>query len=213
MRRLCTMLVPLLLLVPFIAAPAANASAIAPYQAHPMGRSYADWTKVVGQFFLGDASNPLIAGLNGDCGQLRDGVFLMVGPITTDAEFDCNVPTGTWIVFSPAGFFSTEGIDGDTDAALEAAARAGFKTRLDTLTLDGKDIPLQVFDTGAFDVISQKGSFYDTVLGAGTGAIRTVLLANVVAIHPLTPGNHTIEVAVDFVGDGSFGGTYRIHVG
>src|SRR4029079_8390454 len=109
MRRLSTVLV-LLLVTVFAAAPAANASPVAPYQAHPMGHSYLDWTKAVGEFFLGDASNPLIAGLGGDCGELRNGVFMMVGPIELNAEYDCDVPAGTWIVFSPAGFFATEGV-------------------------------------------------------------------------------------------------------
>jgi hypothetical protein len=212
MRRMSAVLVLLLVMV-FAAAPAASATPVAPYQAHPKGHSYQDWTKAVGQFFLGDASNPLIAGLGGDCGELRDGVFMMVGPIELNAEFDCDVPAGTWIVFSPAGFFATDGVDADTDAELEAIARAGFKTSVDELSLDGKDIPLQVFDTGVFDVISQKGSFYDTVYDIGTGPIGTALLANVVAIHPLAPGDHTIEAAASFIGDGEFSGTYHIHVG
>jgi len=212
MRRVSAVLVPLLVAI-FVAAPAAGASPVAPYQSHPMGRSYTDWTKAVGQFFLGDASNPLIAGLDGDCGQLRDGDFMMVGPIVPDAEFDCDVPAGTWIVFSPAGFFATRGVDADTDAELEAIARAGFKTSVDELTLDGKNVPLRVFDTGVFNVVSQKGSFYDTALGIGTGPIGTALLANVVAIHPLRPGNHTMETAVSFIGDGSFSATYHVHVG
>jgi hypothetical protein len=213
MRRVSAMLVPLLLVVPFLAAPAANAKPVAPYQAHPMGRSYTDWTKAVGQFYLGDASNPLIAGLGGDCGQLRNGVFMMVGPIELNAEFDCDVPTGTWIVLSHAGFFGTKGVDGETDAQIEAAAANGFKTSTNHLTLDGANIPLKEISTGAYDVISQKGSFYDTVMDLGTGPIRTALVANVVAIHPLTPGDHTIEAAVTFIGDGAFSATYHIHVG
>lgn len=213
MRRVSAMLVPLLLVVPFLAAPAANASPVAPYQAHPMGRSYTDWTKAVGQFYLGDASNPLIAGLGGDCGQLRNGVFMMVGPIDVGVEFDCDVPAGTWIVLSHAGFFATKDVDGQTDAEIEAVAANGFNTSIDRLTLDGANIPLKELSTGAYDVISQKGSFYDTVLGVGTGTIRTALVANVVAIHPLTPGDHTIEAAVSFVGDGAFSATYHIHVG
>jgi hypothetical protein len=207
------MLVPLLLVIPFLAAPAAHASPVVPYQAHPMGRSYMDWTKAVGQFYLGDASNPLFAGLGGDCGHLVDGVFMMPGPIDLNAEFDCDVPTGTWIVLSPAGWFGTEGIDGTTDAQLEAAAAAGFKTSTDWLTLDGATVPLREIDTGAYDVISHSGSFYDAILGVGTGPIRTALRADVVVIHPLTPGEHTIESAVSFIGDGEYSGTYHIHVG
>jgi hypothetical protein len=79
--------------------------------------------------------------------------------------------------------------------------------------LDGANIPLKEISTGAYDVISQKGSFYDTVMDLGTGPIRTALVANVVAIHPLTPGDHTIEAAVIFIGDGAFSATYHIHVG
>ena len=213
MRRVSAMLVPLLLLVPFVMAPAAKASPVAPYQAHPMGRSYVDWTKAVGQFYLGDASNPLIAGLGGDCGQLVNGVFMMVGPIDLNVEFDCNVPVGTWIVLSPAGWFATEGIDGETDAQLEAVAAAGFKTTVNWLKLDGANVPLREIDTGAYDVISQSGSFYDAVLDVGTGPVRTALRADVVVIHPLRPGEHTIQSAVSFIGDGAFSATYHIHVG
>jgi hypothetical protein len=194
-------------------APAANATPVVPYNAHPMGRSYVDWTRAVGQFYLGDASNPLIAGLGGDCGQLRNGVFMMVGPIDLNAQFDCDVPAGTWIVFSHAGFFATKDIDGTTDAQLEAVARSGFNPSTNWLKLDGANVPLQEFETGAYNVHSQSGSFYDTILGVGTGPIRTALVADVVAIHPLTPGNHTIQAAVNFIGDGNFSGTYHIHVG
>lgn len=213
MRRVSAMLVPLLLVVPFLAAPAAHASPVAPYQAHPMGRSYTDWTKAVGQFFLGDASNPLIAGLDGDCGQLRDGVFMMTAPIDAGVEFDCDVPAGTWIVLSHAGAFGTKGVDGETDAEIEAAAANGFNSSTDHLTLDGANVPLKTLATGAYDVISQSGSFYDTVMDLGTGPIRTALVANVVAIHPLTPGDHTIDSIVVFAGDVEFSATYHIHVG
>ena len=49
--------------------------------------------------------------------------------------------------------------------------------------------------------------------GAGTGTIRTALVANVVFLHPLRPGDHVIEGAVSFVGDGEFSVTYNVHVG
>ena len=204
---------PLTLFTVVALAPAAHASPVAPYGSRPMGRSYAGWTREVGQFYLGDASNPLIAGLNGDCGQLRDGVFMMAAPIDLNVQFDCAVPTGTWIVFSPTGFFATKGIDGTTDAELEAAAKVGFETSVNWLKIDGVNIPLRDIDTGAYNVSSQSGSFYDAILGVGTGPIRTVLIANVVAIHPLTPGDHTIQSAVTFVNDGAFSATYHIHVG
>ena len=191
----------------------AGAGPVLPYNAHPHGHSYASWTRMVGQWFLGDASNPLFGALAGDCGEVMNGVFFMAAPIDVGVELDCDVPTGTPIVLSHAGWFSTEGIDGETDAELEAAAIAGFVTSVNSLTLDGKALPLQPIDTGVYDVISQPGSFYDTVLGVGTGAIRTALRANVVFLHPLTPGDHVIEGAVSFVGDGEFSVTYNVHVG
>lgn len=194
------------------AAPPAQAGPALPYGSHPGGHSYPAWLEMVGQWFLGDASNPLFAGLEGHCGEVRDGAFFMAAPIDVNVELECDVPTGTWIVLSHAGWFTTEGIDGDTDQDLEAAAVAGFVTSVDTLTLDGKALPLQPVDTGAFDVTSGPGGFYDTI-GVGTGAIRTALRANIVVLHPLPPGDHVIEGAVSFVGDGAYSVTYHVHVG
>lgn len=142
-----------------------------------------------------------------------NGVFFMAAPIDVGVELDCDVPTGTPIVLSHAGWFVTEGIDGETDAELEAAAVAGFVTSANWLTLDGKVLPLQPIDTGAYDVISEPGSFYDTAVGVGTGPIRTALRANVVFLHPLTPGDHVVAATVSFVGDGEFSVTYNVHVG
>ena len=39
------------------------ASAVVPYQSRPLGHTYQAWLRTVGQFYLGDASNPLFAGL------------------------------------------------------------------------------------------------------------------------------------------------------
>jgi len=189
----------------------ASAGPVLPYHSRPMGTSYVGWTKMVGQWFLGDASNPLFAALDGDCGKVMDGVFFMAAPIDVGVELDCDVPVGTAIVLSHAGFFASEDA-GQTDQELEDAAAAGFVTSTNELTLDGKTLPLQPIVTGAYDVISEPGSFYDAT-GAGTGSIRTALVANVVFLHPLTPGDHVIEGAVSFVGDGEFSATYNVHVG
>jgi hypothetical protein len=191
----------------------AQAGPALPFQAHPRGHSYSEWMQLVGQFYLGDASNPLIAGLGGDCGQLIDGVFMMVGPIDVGVEFDCEVPVGTPIVLSHAGFFTTEGIDGDTDAELLAAAEAGFTFTSNSLSIDGRDIPVRAISAGVYDVISEPGSFYDSILGVGTGPVRTALIGNVVVLHPMRPGDHTIETEVTFTGSGgAFSATYHVHV-
>jgi hypothetical protein len=212
MRRICVFTMALTIGLVAGAAPA-SAGPVLPYNSRPMGTSYTGWTEAVGQWFLGDASNPLFGALEGDCGEVMDGVFFMAAPIDVGVELECDVPVGTAIVLSHAGFFSTEGIDGETDEELEAAARAGFVTSTNSLTLDGQALPLQPIDTGAYDVISEPGSFYDAIVGVGTGPIRTALVANVVFLHPLTPGDHVIEGAVSFVGDGEFSVTYHVHVG
>jgi hypothetical protein len=210
-RRLSVLLA--VLIGSLAATPAADAGAVLPYGSRPYGHPYASWTEMVGQWYLGDASNPLIAGLGGECGELMHGAFFMAAPIDLGVELSCEVPAGTPIVVSHAGWFTTEGIDGDTDQELADAAVAGFVTSLNELTLDGVPLPLRPIDSGVFDVISEPGSFYDTIVGVGTGAIRTALRANVVVLHPLPPGDHELEGAVAFVGDGAFSVTYHIHVG
>lgn len=191
----------------------AHAGAVLPYGSHPHGHSYPSWLRMLGQFYLGDASNPLFAGLDGDCGELMNGVFFMAAPIDVGLEYDCDVPTGMPIVFSHAGFFATVDVDGQTDEELQAAVEAGFTYTSNSLTLDGRSLPLKTIDAGVFDVISQPGSFYDAIFGL-TGSVRSALRGNVVFLHPLTPGDHVIESEVTFTGTGgAFSATYHVHVG
>lgn len=215
MRRKLAPLGIALTLATLAAAGPAQASAVVPYEARPRGQSYQTWLGEIGQFYLGDASNPLFAALlEGDCGQLIDGVFFMAAPIDVNLEFECDVPPGTPIVLSHAGWFTTEGIDGDTDQELVAAALAGFVTVSNSLSLDGRPLPLQPIDTGAFDVISEPGSFYDAIVGVGTGPVRTALRGNVVFLHPLSRGEHVLEAEVTFANDGgAFSAVYHVNVG
>jgi hypothetical protein len=214
MRRRLVPLFALVVVTTIGAMAPAQAGPVLPFQAHPRGHSYQEWMRVVGQFFLGDASNPLIAGLEGDCGELIGGVFVMAGPIDVGVEFDCDVPVGTPILLSHAGLFATEGIDGDTDAELAAVAKAGFTYTSNSLSVDGRPIEVRDIDAGVFDVDAQAGSFYDTVLGVGTGDIRTALIGDVVFLHPLPPGDHTIRTEITFTGSaGAFSATYHVHVG
>jgi hypothetical protein len=215
MRRTLVSLVTGLFVVALVASSPASAAPTLPPQAQPRGHTYETWLRMVGQWFLGDASNPLFAGLEGECGLVIDGVFFMVAPIAPDQEFQCEVPTGTPIVLSHAGWFSTEGIDGETDGELEQAAEAGFVYSANSLTVDGQTIPLHTVTTGAYDVISEPGGFYDQILGVGTGPVRTVVTGDVVFIHPLTPGDHVIEAAVTFTpaSNGDYSATYQVQVG
>jgi hypothetical protein len=213
MGRKLVMLVAALTFGLVTSVPLATAGPALPYNSHPHGHSYSQWLRMVGQFYLGDATNPLFGGLAGDCGELIDGTFFLAAPIDLGVVLDCDVPTGTPVVVSHAGWFTTEGIDGDTDAELEAAAVAGFVTTSDHLSLDGRSLSLRPIDTGAYDVVSEPGSFYDTILGVGTGPVRSALRANVVVLHPLSRGDHVLEGAVNFTSGEAYSVTYHLHVG
>lgn len=194
-------------------ATAANASPAAQQWGNHKHHFSERWLRKVGQFYLGDSTNPLFAALDGTCGQLKHGVFYMAAPIDLDVQLYCRVPVGTPIVVSPAAWFSTEGIDGDTDQELKDAAVAAFKTSTNWLTLDGRNIFLRTIKTGAYDVNSEPGSFYDAILGVGTGPVRTALVGNVVWFGHLSCGRHVVKSAVTFVDDGGdYSATYHIHV-
>ena len=66
---------------------AVASSPVAPYDSHPRDRSYSSWLRVYGRWLLGDESNPLVAGLSGDCGQMRNGVFFLAPPIDVGLQF------------------------------------------------------------------------------------------------------------------------------
>ncbi len=212
MRRKLILLAAMVTLGVLTTASPATAGPALPYASHPRGHSVSEWLREVGQFYLGDASNPLLGGLEGDCGELIDGVFFLVAPIDVGVDLRCEVPTGTPLVVAPAGFFTTEGIDGDTDAELEAAAAAGFVTTSDQVSLDGRTLRLQTVETGAYDVISEPGSFYDTVVGVGTGPVRTDLRGNLLFLHPLPPGEHVIQADVTFADGATYSVTYHLLV-
>ena len=212
LRRLAPLITGLIFVLVGSPMPA-HAGPAAPYQARPYGHSYPSWMRIVGEFYLGDASNPLFAGLEGDCGEQIGKVFVMAAPIDVGLEFECDVDPGTPLVLSHAGFFATEDVDGQTDEELHAVAEAGFTFTSNSLTLDGRPLPLRTIDAGVFDVDSEPGGFYDTIFGV-TGPVRTALVGNLVILHPLSPGDHVIETEVTFTGTGgAFSASYHIHVG
>jgi hypothetical protein len=212
MRRRFLSLAAIVAVMLITAAQTAQAGAVAPYDSHPHGRSYPSWMRVYGQWLLGDDSNPLVAGLSGDCGEIRHGVFFLAAPIDVGLEFTCQIPKGTPILLSHAGQFAFRSA-GETDEELEDVAEGLFVTTSNSLTLDGRELRLKPIDTGAYDVISEPGSFYDSVIGVGAGPIRTAIRANLVFLHPLSAGHHKIEAEVHFAeGGGDFSATYDIRV-
>jgi hypothetical protein len=212
-RRLAVLLAcvgVILLATPALAGPAM------PVGSSAFGRSRAAWGQEWGRWALGDSSDPLIASLTeGHCGDLVDGAFFMVPPIDVGVEVDCDVPLGTPIVFSHAAFFGWIPADGDTDEEIIASANVGFAPDSSEVTVDGRAVPLTAINIGAFDVESEPGSFYDAIIGLGTGTIRTTITGHFTILHPLTPGDHEVHAVADFttIAGVAYSITYHIHVG
>ena len=82
-------------------------------------RSGAYWL----QSFYGGADNPV---LSGGCGEMVNGVYMMVPPIDSGVTVDCSVPVGVPIVLSHAGYTAWYPDDGNTDQEIEDAASAFF---------------------------------------------------------------------------------------
>ena len=211
MRRRFSLLTVIVAVTLVLAAQSAQAGPVAPYDSHPFGRSYSGWMRAYGQWLLGNDSNPLVAGLSGDCGERRHGTFFLAPPIDVGLEFDCRIPKGRPILLSHAGQFAFASA-GETDEELEDLVEELFVTTSNSLTLDGRKLRLKPIDTGAFTVNSEPGSFYDAVIGVGTGPIRTAIRANLVFLRPLAPGHHVLEAEVRFDSGEEFSATYNIHV-
>jgi hypothetical protein len=164
---------------------------------------------------LGDSSNPLVAALEGDCGAVVDGRFFMAPPIVENLEVTCRVRHGLPIVFSHAAQFTWIPAYGTTDAEIIAAADALFTPITSWVRFDGDRVGVRnkTFNLGAFTVRSEAGSFYDGVIGLGTGAIRTSLTGTFLTIPPDGCGRHVLRSFVDFGRAGEvFGGTYHIRI-
>lgn len=170
-------------------------------------RTYTRWA-------LGESPSPLLASLEGDCGERVGGAFFIAPPIAENLELVCRVPQGLAIVFSHAAWFTSIPVDGSTDAEIIAAAEAGFAPVTSWVRFGGDRIGVRArtFNAGAFTVQSEPGSFYD-VIGAGTGPIRTSITGTFLTIPPGLCGRHVMRSAVDFGLPGQvFSGTYRIRV-
>jgi hypothetical protein len=171
-------------------------------------RNYARWA-------LGESPSPLLASLEGDCGDVVERRFYIAPPIEQELELRCRVRHGLPIVFSHAGWFTSIPADGSTDAEIIAAANAGFATIVESwVRFDGERVGVRgkTFNLGAFTIRSAEGSFYD-VIGIGTGRIRTSLTGTFLTIKGLDCGRYVLKSAVEFDAPGEvFSATHRIRV-
>ena len=182
-RRLVLLLMALGVVLVASAPPVAAGPGGAEPWLRPMGQPYSDdGSSTSANWSLGGLLNPLIAGLvDGECGQIIDGVFFMAAPIDLGLEFEREVPTGTAIEVSPhAGWFVTQGVDGDTDEELkQAVLELGFNTSVNELSIDGVDVALQTIDTGFFERDLRAEQLLRHGPGDRTGPIRSAVRGNV----------------------------------
>jgi hypothetical protein len=178
-----------------------------PPAAHVHGHSLLEWQQMYVDWLTTSSSNVLF---NGGCGEIVDGVYFPPAATQPGAKATCDIPTGTFVLASPAGTFSEIPTYGRTDAAIFADARATWAFLVsDAVTLDGKSVPVTEEGATVHDVGPvEEGSFYDLVCEgtpppcvrdfAPGKTIRLASVADLVLLHPMSPGTHVLHEAADF---------------
>ena len=178
-----------------------------PPKARVHGHSLLEWQQMYIDWLTTSSSNVLF---NGGCGEVVDGVYFPPAATQPGAEATCDVPTGTFVLASPAGTFSEIPTYGRTDAAILADAETTWSLLVsDALTVDGKSVPVTEEGATVHEVGPvEEGSFYDLVC-EGTSPpcvrdfdpgemIRLASIADVVLLHPMSPGTHVIHETANF---------------
>jgi hypothetical protein len=178
-----------------------------PSGARVRGHSLLEWEQLYVEWLTTSSSNVLF---NGGCGEVVDGVYFPPAATQPGAEATCDVPTGTFVLASPAGTFSEIPTYGRTDAAILADAEATW-TRLvsDAVTIDGESVPVTQEGATVHEVGPvEEGSFYDLVCEgtpppcvrdfAPGETIRLASIADVVLLRPMPPGTHVLHETADF---------------
>jgi hypothetical protein len=206
-----------LVLVPVSAS--ATSAALPPDTPRPLGQSMVQWQRTYLQWVLGSSDAPPVTNV---CGATIGKVYFVAPPTSPSGVRHCDVPLGKMIITSPAGAFSEIPTFGSTDAEIVADANVTFSFLDDSgATLDGASLRLGAgVSAGAYDVRVEAGSFYD-VVNEGTpddwapgDIVRVASTAQMVAIPPLTPGQHELELEASFFdGAGSLNETMVLHVG
>ena len=197
-RRRRALVAGLLALAAALATPVAPALAgggnVVPANASPFGKSYAQWSAVWWQRYLGTANSDL----TGAPCSIRDGqVALLAGTAGGAATRSCTVAPGTKFVLPLVNVeCSTIEGNGTTQADLAACASsiADDFTSLH-LTVDGKDaagLTAFRFRSPLFKFVSVAGNPFG-VPATGPGGTNSVADGYWVALTPLTPGSHTIR--------------------
>src|SRR2546425_388936 len=180
----------------------AGAGRISP-NGHPLGHDTVAWQRLYIDWLATSATNPLFTGA---CGEVVEGAYFLPASTGPDVRLECDVPVGVPVVVAPSGVFSEIPTYGADDAAVLADARSTYAQLLSSsVTVDGVAVSLDgVFrEAGVYDVGPvEAGSFYDVLCAELTppcvvdfapgDTVRLASVAEVLVLHPLTPGAHTV---------------------
>lgn len=206
-----------LVLVPVSASTATAAPP--PDGPRPLGQSMVQWQRTYNQWVLGSSDNPVFTDT---CGALVGKAFLVSPPTNPSGERHCEVPLGKMIITSPAMAFSEIPTYGSNDAEIIADAELSFGyLDFSNAILDGRSLNLgSGVHSGAWDLTVEAGSFYDLINEGTSGdwepgdIVRLASKGQVIAIPPLPPGEHQLELEASFAGGlGYFHETMVLHVG
>jgi hypothetical protein len=164
--------------------------------AHPFGQTYVRWAEDWGNWALGTPVdvNPFVNPDNCGPGPSSSKAWLLAGSFDGTVIASCTVPTGKGLLISPAGNFCSGATNGfTTQEELTDCALAGVTDITDVrVTVDGhrvKHITRYFLTTPVFGLDIQANNLF----GVDAQTTPAVVVGEFVMVHPLRPGEHTIE--------------------
>lgn len=167
-------------------------------------------------WLLGGSSNALLT--DDFCGEVVDGrFFLTLGLGTGATELDCAISAGTEAVASPFGAFTWAPTDGETGTQLFNAALGfldGVVPRSVKVVVDGTALPKEpMLCSHPFDIALEPGNSLQQIDPDVEGdSTKAVICAWIYVVGPLSPGQHTIDVAGKVKGSPPYELRYNVTV-
>jgi hypothetical protein len=117
-----------------------------------------------------------------------------VAPFAPGGVESCTVKPGTKVFVAASSFeCSTFEGNGTTEAELRTCARESDVRVAPTVTVDGRSVPVVEVETPLLNIVLPADNIFG--LPAGTQGL-SVGHGWVALLHPLTPGTHTIAIAI-----------------
>ena len=162
-------------------------------------------------FYFGSGANPL---LNGTCGRVIGGSYILPASIEPGTELTCRVPRDTPLLGTPGGAIAWAPTDGTTARELSRSVDDMFETLCcPRATVDGRRLSVFEVKSPVHPMKLQPGNFIQTVDPAVTGT--STLVAHrlwLVSIAPLSPGQHTVVTSDVFPDGQRFDITFHLRV-